>query len=336
MTLTINNIIDAHCHVAATNDTLASFVKENNFRFIGICVSHMEGTAWRDQREHQFQGAQKSPENIAWITTIDVPDYTDDWAERQIAILEEDFARGAIGCKLWKNIGMMLTKPDGSFLHFDDPVFDPVYEYLVQQNKPLMIHAAEPKPVWEEILEGHPMYNFYRVNHTSLYMYDKPEHPHFDTIIAARDNVMEKHPDLTVIGAHYGSQELDIDAMSKTFDRFPNYYIDTSGELRIALIIEQDHDKIRTFFDTYQDRIMFGTDIGDRPAREQDCDQDDLQNCLSSFPEKLQLGLDFYQTDKIVQAKNRQCQGLNLSDKICQKLFIENAINVYPTLNWST
>ncbi len=334
MTLKIHEIIDAHSHVAASNDQLAAFVQENNLRFIGICVSHMEGTAWRQQREDQYIGAQKSPNNIAWITAIDVPDYTNDWAERQIAILEEDIARGAIGCKLWKNIGMMLKKPDGSFLHLDDDIFEPVYNWLEQHKFPLMIHAAEPRPVWEDIPEDHPMYNYYRVNHPELYMFDKPDHPHFDDIMAARNNVMNKHPNLIVVGAHYGSQEADLDAMSKMFDTYPNYYVDTSGELRIALIVENDREAIRAFFDKYQDRIMFGTDIGDRPARPNPAEQEDIDNCKASFIDKLQQGLDYYQSDKTVQAKNRQCPGLALSPEICQKIFIDNALRLYPNLNW--
>ena len=67
------------------------------------------------------------PNRFAWCTSFTLPDFVNPaWRDQAIASLDTDFANGAIACKVWKNFGMELRKPDGSFAMPDDPIFDPI------------------------------------------------------------------------------------------------------------------------------------------------------------------------------------------------------------------
>ena len=68
---------------------------------------------------------------------------------------------------------------------------------------------------------------------------------------------------LIFIGAHLGSLEWSVDELSKALDRFPNMAVETAA--RMGQIFHQtstQRDKVREFFIKYQDRVLYGTDIG--------------------------------------------------------------------------
>ena len=90
-------------------------------------------------------------------------------------------------------------------------------------------------------------------------MFNKPDFPSHEQLIAARDNVLAKHPTLRFIGAHLGSLEFDVDEVAARLARYPNFAVDISARLGDLAI--QDSAKVRQFFLDYPDRILFGTDI---------------------------------------------------------------------------
>jgi len=91
-------------------------------------------------------------------------------------------------------------------------------------------------------------------------MYRKEGYPSHEEISASVDRMLEKHPDLVVIGAHLGSLEHDLDALGERFDRFPNYHVDVSA--RTPDLRQYPAERVREFFIKYQDRILYGLDAG--------------------------------------------------------------------------
>jgi predicted TIM-barrel fold metal-dependent hydrolase len=83
--------------------------------------------------------------------------------------------------------------------------------------------------------------------------------PQWATVIAARDRWLARNPNLTVIGAHFGSMADDLDALSRCLDSFPNFDVDVSARLRDIELLPAE--RVRQFFMAYQDRILFGTDV---------------------------------------------------------------------------
>ncbi len=79
-------------------------------------------------------------------------------------------------------------------------------------------------------------------------------------------NLLTLHPDLTVICSHFCLSSKDLDRLTALMNEFPNLYVDTSfGSIDFVeegfQTISDNHDAYVAFFDTFQDRILFGTDV---------------------------------------------------------------------------
>ncbi len=75
-------------------------------------------------------------------------------------------------------------------------------------------------------------------------------------------HVMEKHPGLKVIFAHFFFLSAQLERLAGYFDRFPNMHVDLTPGIEMYHNFAQNPQKVRDFFIRYQDRILYGTDIG--------------------------------------------------------------------------
>jgi len=122
-----------------------------------------------------------------------------DFAERAVAELNQDFANGAIAVKLWKNVGMEVKNAEGRFVLPDDKAFDPIYSDIESHGKTLIAHVADPDTIWAPPNPAADDYDYYTVEEPWWYMYNKPGAPSKQSILKARDHVLEKHPHLLVV-----------------------------------------------------------------------------------------------------------------------------------------
>ncbi|HXF62214.1 MAG TPA: amidohydrolase family protein, partial [Caldilineaceae bacterium] len=224
-------IIDAHIHYADDAPEFLGLLDELDLKLLNICFVHDEATPWHPQADLYRSMTEQRPDRFAWCTSFDLPIPGDiGFAERAIRSLEADFAAGAVACKVWKNIGMGVRRADGSCLMVDDPLFDPVFDYLAAADRTLLMHIAEPLACWQPLDPAGPHYNYYRDN-PQWHMYNRPDMPSHAELIAARDRVLEKHPNLRIVGAHLASLEYDVDEVAARLDRYPNFAVDMSARL---------------------------------------------------------------------------------------------------------
>ena len=144
----------------------------------------------------------------------------------------------------------------GRFIMIDDPKFDPVIEFIIEQEKTVMAHFGEPKNCWLPLdqMTVNNDRNYFK-NHPEYHMYLHPEYPCYDDQINARDRFVEKQPDMRFVGAHLGSLEWDVDELAKRLDKFPNMAVDMAA--RISHLQHQtklNREKVREFLIRYQDR----------------------------------------------------------------------------------
>ena len=144
----------------------------------------------------------------------------------------------------------------------DDPVFGPVLDNIVAHHKTVVAHFAEPDSCWRPLDPASPDYSYYK-QHPEEHAYRHPEWPTKLAILAARDHLLQLHPTLRVVGAHLGSMEVDVDQIAERFDHYPNFAVDTAA--RIPYLMRQSPEKVRAFLIKYQDRVLYGTDLGITP-----------------------------------------------------------------------
>jgi predicted TIM-barrel fold metal-dependent hydrolase len=320
--------IDAHVHYNGDHKECLALIEQLDLKLLNVSVAHGPDDPWRDRAKAFRVLAQSHPDRYAWSTTFDEPDGSDDYADRVIAGLEADFQRGAIACKVWKNIGMSARTPSGAFLMVDDPIFDPIYTYLAREDRTLLMHIGEPLACWQPLDERDPHYAYYST-HPEWYMYGKLGYPSHAQLIAARDHVLVKFPQLRVVGAHLGSLEYDVQEVAKRLERYPNFVVDTSA--RTKDLACQDRTAVRAFFEAYPDRVLFGTDAVIRDSHRA-MSQEEREAALARMRERYLREFAYYESDKEMTIAGRTVRGLGLVPELLQRLYYHNAVRWVPGL----
>jgi predicted TIM-barrel fold metal-dependent hydrolase len=179
------------------------------------------------------------------------------YGERMAASLEVARQLGAIGLKVPKGLGLGYLGPNRELLTVDDPGLNPVWERAGALGLPVAIHIGDPKAFWKPSDEHNERIDELRV-HPDWSYYGQPV-PSWAQLFAAFERLVARHPHTTFIGVHFGNDPEDPSEVARMLDAYPNLYIDTAA--RVPEIGRQPPARMRAFFERYQDRILFGTDL---------------------------------------------------------------------------
>jgi uncharacterized protein len=226
--------------------------------------------------------------------------------------LDADLDAGALGLKVFKDLGMFDRKTDGSRLRVDDPELDPIWETCARRNVPVLIHIAEP-PAFFEPLD----YSNERWLELALY----PDRRHqtgvrFEELMTERNNMIAKHPTTKFILAHFGWHANDLARAGKLLDAHPNVYYDVAAVLYdFGRQPRGAHD----FFVKYQDRIVFGKDSY------QPDEYPYYWRVFETNDEYFDYYRDYHAFWKLY--------GIGLPDPLLKKLYYQNALKLVPGLS---
>ena len=236
--------IDAHVHL---NTNAADFVQqaaEDHFRLLTITLDDPnEPPPMEIQQQFAFHQVKAFPGRVAYATTFSVRHFNEaGWLNQQLAYLQNSFHQGAIAVKIYKVIGMSLRDKSGKLVMIDDPRFDPILDFIEQNNKTVIGHLGEPKNCWlpldQMTINGDKSY--YKEN-PEYHMYLHPEFPSY----------------------HLGSLEWNVDSLASRLDEFPNMAVDMAARItHLEYQTSLNWKKVHDFMIKYQDRLLYGTDLG--------------------------------------------------------------------------
>ncbi len=321
--------MDAHLHFNVPNEYVLRLAQNNNFQLITVNVDFPEFGTVSQQLTIARELYLKAGEQLRFIASFSMVNWLEaDWTERTIASIREALYQGAIGVKIWKNIGMTVRDAQGDLIGIDDSRLDPVFNFLERENIPLMMHQAEPKNCWLPLEEMTMRYDreFFTA-HPQQHMYLFPDMPSYESLIAARDRRLKKHSNLVTIQAHLGSMEWDVDVVAQFLQSFPKAYVDTAARINHLMYqARADWEKVRDFFIRYQDRILYATDY------------------FITSPDDMKLahGLEkqWLMEWRFLHAKEEMSTpefegsfyGLGLPENVLQKIYYKNALRAFPKL----
>ena len=169
-----------------------------NWRGLSIVVSGASGDEPFDLEEKlraTLKVHRDSGGTVAWASAFDARGFESaEFTDRTIARLRQTFDDGAVGVKIWKNIGMAIKAKSGAFLLPDNPALLPIYEAIQQAGKTLIAHLAEPNGAWLPLDAKNPEITYYSKN-PQWHMYGKANAPDKDAILTARDRVLARYPE---------------------------------------------------------------------------------------------------------------------------------------------
>ena len=330
---TLTPAIDAHAHVIADEPESVGLLDALGMKLLNLCVPLDAEGRWREDEHcgpNRYRDLARSrPGTFAWGTGFDLPRFGDPgYASRVIAGLDRDFASGAVAVKVWKNIGMELKDPAGRFVQVDHEVFRPIFDHMEKNGYPAVGHLGEPLACWLPLDERSPHFGYYRDN-PEWHMHGRAGFPSHGEIMEARDRVLDRHPGLKFVGAHLGSLEYDVAEIAARLDRYPNFAVDTSA--RVLDLAMQDAGAVREFFMKYQDRILFGTDLGARSLAGMKPDR--RAGTLDWLGREWRAEVEYYSTGGMVRVRDREVQGLALPGTVVKKVLESNARRWFPRIS---
>ena len=321
--------VDSHFHIDSDKGISETQAAEDNMVLITINVDHARAEDIQQQLDLALNSVKKYPGRVFYEPTFwfDTTAWgTDQWSSRVISELDKDITEGAIGVKVWKNIGMTVRDRNGKFIMIDDPGLKPVFDHIKSRNLPVTGHLGEPKNCWMPLekmtISGDR--NYFTEN-PQYHMFLHPEYPSYEDQINARDHLLELHPDMKFIGCHLGSLEYDVDEISKRLDRFPNMAVDMAARIcHLQYQTVADREKIRNFCIKYQDRLLYGTDLSDGWAK----DPGELAEILHNT---WLADWKYFVSDEEMQTGQFEgkYRGLKLPAEVVDKIFHGNAIKWY-------
>lgn len=317
--------IDTHTHVFQTGSAFVGMLERLHMHLLDILVvddTRSNQTSTEPQRQNALTFVAASMGHAQLCTTFNPFQFNDaSFPKEAIEALNEDFARGAVAVKIWKNVGMELKNASGQYVMPDDPRLEPIYKDIAAHHKTLIAHLAEPDTAWGSEDPKAPYAGYYRAN-PQWDMTKKPAPPK-KAILQARDHLLAMNPDLRVVGAHLGSMEDDLDKVDAHLRRYPNFAVDTAA--RVLSFIIQPRDKVQAFILKNQNRILYGTDLGFRSGSD--------QTATGEWETQYALDWRYFATDDNFEYHGHKVKGLNLPRPVLKKVYHDNAVHWIPGID---
>ena len=309
--------VDVHGHqnLTAPDSVLARLVARMDSIGLRTMVNLSGGSGAR--LASQVRNARaKHPGRFVVFANIDFDRVNEpDFARTAAAQLERDVRDGgAVGLKIFKNLGMDTYWADGSRVRTDDPRLAPIWDKAGELGIPVLIHTAEP-PAFFLPVDAH------NERYLELWMFParaRPadKYPPFDSLMAEQHRMFRRHPKTTFISAHLSWLGHDLGRLGRTLDSIPNMYVEVAAAL---YEVGRQPRAGRAFFEKYQDRILMGKDTFGSPAE---------------FAVYFRI---FETEDEYFPWYRKRhafwgMYGLGLPDSVLRKIYHGNASRIIPTL----
>ncbi len=310
-------VIDMHSHAYAKDELmLEQWVR--SMKEVGVEKSIiMVGTAGAgfDQARELYS---KYPDQFELWVGIDFDGFNKPgWTEHIVAELERCQKLGArgVGEINDKGRGLRGQREPNNFptLHADDPRMDPIFEKCAELGLPVSLHIAEPFWMYEPMDKTND-------GLMNAHKWQIPEEPgvlRHAELIATFDRAVERHPETIFIVGHMANCSHDLSILARLLDKHPNLYADTGARFAELAPVPRRN---REFFTKYQDRILYGTDLG-------------FEKHMYRTTFRLFETEDEHFYPHFMSNYHWAWHGMGLSDQVLRKIYRENALKLRNGLN---
>lgn len=194
-------------------------------------------------------------------------------------------------------------------LSFDDPRLDPIFAEIERQGLAVLVHVSDPD-LW------------FRTHYadTSRYGTKADQYPPLE-------RRLEAHPKIPFISAHMGGDPEHLDHLAELMNRYPNYHVDTSATKWIVRELGRKPAEARAFFESYADRILFGSD--QVVFRSEDAEPHRYRVRYWVYRVFLETGIQAHSPVPDPDAEGEPwLNGLDLPDRVLERVYYQNAMRL--------
>ena len=218
----------------------------------------------------------------------------------------------------------MLPVPD-----FDAPCWEPFFAWAEESQAPILWHVNDPEEFWDaERIPGWAKERGWAYDDT--YINNEVQ---YTQIL----NVLKRHPRLKILFAHFFFMSAQLPRLAEIMDAYPNIMIDLTPGIEMYINFSSNVEQAREFFLKYQNRIVYGTDIGARAVISESgvdpkggSSQVDLDESMSrcritkSFLDSSDEYVVEADGNFLVGTEDFTLRGLGLEDQVRQKIYSGN------------
>lgn len=221
--------------------------------------------------------------------------------ERQLELMLD------AGCDGWK---LLESKPSvyrKLKLPLDGEVFDRAFALAQRESVPITWHAGDPATFWDA--KTAPAF---AVKNNWLCVGEG--FPSLSEIYTQVENVFARYPKLCASMAHLYFTSDDRAHAEHMLNAYENFWLDLTPGSEMYTAFLSDRESWRAFFERYQDKLVFGTDMVDA--------QDDV--VFGSQDAIVEFVLKTLTDDKPFSVRDVSGTGLGLPQDVLEKIFAGN------------
>lgn len=203
------------------------------------------------QDEAQFEAYREVTETdnrLAWMFWPSV-------LEPNLAAVQKALSCGACGIKLLND---KIMRGEAPLESWETPAWQEIFAYLNEKKVPVLWHVTQRV--------GYSPYHGGGYNSYFAQGQEKGIFVTNEQLLAQFERIMQKYPDIPMIGAH--QLYLGLDRLKDLFERYPQLHLDTTVGFFVRwcdTIYEEDRVVYYDFVQKYADRLLFGTDTSLTP-----------------------------------------------------------------------
>ena len=323
--LNIQKRIDSHMHYALPlePEVLISFMDKNEIDKANLVLvpSKNRLTCVPDA----LMAKAKFPDRFYVFTSFDVSEYFRHGKEigKYLAKFVDNMRQcGCDGLKIIEGKPTM-RKMMGAIPDFDQLCWEPLWDYLEKTQFPVLWHLNDPESCWgpeedapRHIRLGNELYDDSFVNNEEQYR--------------QMESILKRHPKIKFVFAHLYFMSAQLPRLATILDTYPNVMVDVTPGLEIYVNLSKNTEEASAFFEKYQDRIMYGTDIGARCVLADNAEALNEDECNARMD--LIDGLFQPETNRVMKEDGRYLintddflqKGLSISDEAVNKIYWKN------------
>lgn len=317
-------VIDVHQHLSAQNDPAVELATMDSLGVLTV-INVGRGLLLGDALS-EFEGRfnQQSRGRMPSFCHVDFSRVNEaDFEEVALSQLEDSVRRGAIGLKIFKDLGLRYRDSQGKLYRADDPKFDPLWRKAGELGIPVAIHTGDPVPFFKPVDRFNERYLSLAIEGTSRAQAwawhgktDGYRHEDYNRML---ENIIRKHPETTFIMIHCGMMYEHLEDLDRVLNAYPNAYFDIAAS---AKHLGRQPHFARKMLIKHADRALFGLDIETKAD----------PRIYRYFFRVLETDDDYFEHPEEHLALPWKVYGLNLPDDVLRKLYFENALKVIPGL----
>ena len=301
--------IDMHSHTYARNDAeLAKWVKIMDE--VGVTKTIIMTTMTGAQFDSVYAKYSVYGDRFEVWCGFDYTGYPNaGWVDHAVKELERCYKVGAKGVGELgdKGMGEVNSLPTPGYgLHVDNPVLKPLFQKCAALKMPVNIHVADPYWMYlpmDSTNDGLMNAYTWRIDLSKKGILTHAE------LIGTLESVVRENPKTTFIACHLANCEYDLEILGGLFVKYKNLYADIGARFGETATIPRF---MNAFCDKYQDRLLYGTDMGYDPRM-----YSVTFRILESTDEH------FYEIDLF--GYHWPLYGFGLKDPVLKKIYSENA-----------